>query len=127
MCDPIAIDWGPDGRLWVVDMGDYPLGGGETPESRGCIKYLEDTDGDGKYDQSHLFLDKLGFPTGVMPWRDGVLITCAPDILYARDTDGNGRADRVDVLYTGFGEGNPQHRVNALRWGARQLDLWSQR
>ena len=76
VCDPIAIDWGPDGRLWVVDMGDYPLGGGETPESRGCIKYLEDTDGDGKYDQSHLFLDKLGFPTGVMPWRDGVLITC---------------------------------------------------
>lgn len=121
VCDPIAIDWGPDGRLWVVDMGDYPLGPGETPESRGCVKYLTDTDGDGKYDQSQLFLDKLGFPTGVMPWRDGVLITCAPDILYARDTDGNGRVDRVDVLYTGFGEGNPQHRVNALRWG---LDNW---
>src|SRR5262249_47461557 len=24
--DPIAMAWGPDGRLWVVEMGDYPLG-----------------------------------------------------------------------------------------------------
>jgi len=24
--DPVAIDWGPDGRMWVVEMRDYPLG-----------------------------------------------------------------------------------------------------
>src|SRR5215510_15895535 len=23
---PVAFDWGPDGRLWVVEMRDYPLG-----------------------------------------------------------------------------------------------------
>ena len=44
-----------------------------------------------------------------------------PDIFYAEDTDGDGRADRREVLFTGFGEANPQHRVNGLRWG---LDNW---
>jgi putative membrane-bound dehydrogenase-like protein len=68
-----------------------------------------------------VFLDKLPFPTSVAPWRKGVLITCAPDILYAEDTDGDGKADRVEKLFTGFNEGNQQHRVNSLVWG---LDNW---
>lgn len=34
--DPIAIDWGPDGRLWVVDMGDYPTGGDGSEAAGGC-------------------------------------------------------------------------------------------
>ncbi|MCU0961178.1 MAG: c-type cytochrome [Pirellulaceae bacterium] len=121
VCDPIAIDWGPDGRLWVVEMGDYPTGGDGSDNSRGRIRYLQDTDGDGRYDQSQIFLDDLSFPTGVMPWRRGLLITCAPEIFYAEDTDADGRADRREVLYRGFVEGNPQHRVNGLRWG---LDGW---
>ena len=119
--DPIAIDWGADGRLWVVEMGDYPQGGDGSASSRGCVKYLEDQDGDGRYDRAQVFVDGLKFPLGVMPWRNGVLITCAPDILYAEDTDGDGTADRREVLYRGFVEGNPQHCVNGLRWG---LDNW---
>ena len=75
--DPIAIDWGADGRLWVVEMGDYPQGGDGSATLRGCIKCLEDKDGDGRYDRSEVFIDDLNFPTGVMPWRGGVLITCA--------------------------------------------------
>ncbi|MGI9457584.1 MAG: DUF7133 domain-containing protein, partial [Aeoliella sp.] len=69
--DPIAFDWGPDGRLWVVEMADYPLGV-EGQDNGGRIRCLEDTTGDGSYDKSTLFLDGLPFPTGVMPWRDGV-------------------------------------------------------
>ncbi len=119
--DPIAIDWGPDGRLWVVEMGDYPQGGSASSEAQGCIKFLEDTDQDGQYDRSTVFLNGLNFPTGIMVWQRGVLITCAPDILYAEDTDGDGRADRREVLYHGFVVANPQHQVNSLRWG---LDNW---
>ncbi len=119
--DPIAFDWGADGRLWVVEMGDYPLGLDGQGSPGGCVKILVDKDGDGRYDSAKLFLDGLGFPTGVMPWRDGVLISRAPDILYAEDTDGDGRADRVEVLFTGFVPGNPQHRVNGFDLG---LDGW---
>jgi putative membrane-bound dehydrogenase-like protein len=117
---PVAFDWGADGRLWVVEMRDYPLGMDNKGRPGGRVVCLEDTDGDGRYDRSSVFLDGLLFPTGVMTWDRGVLVTCAPDVLYAEDA-GGGRADRRRVLFTGFGEANPQHRVNGLRWG---LDNW---
>lgn len=115
--DPVAFDWSADGRLWVVEMADYPLG----VEGGGRVRVLEDTDGDGRYDASTVFLDGLSYPNGVMPWRDGVLISCAPDIRYAEDTDGDGRCDRVETLYTGLAEANPQHRINGFALG---LDGW---
>jgi len=115
--DPIAIAWGPDGRLWVVEMGDYPLGVDGQGAAGGRIKVLEDVDGDGRYDKATMFLEGLSFPTGLLPWRDGLLVTCAPDIFFAEDTDGDGRADRREVLFTGFPERNQQHRVNGLQWG----------
>ncbi|MBI2827001.1 MAG: c-type cytochrome [Planctomycetia bacterium] len=118
---PVAFDWGPDGRLWVVEMRDYPMGMDGQGKPGGRIKYLEDTDGDGRYDRATVFLEDLPFPSGVMVWRKGILYTAAPDIVYAEDTDGDGRADVKQVLFHGFGEGNQQHRVNGLRWG---LDNW---
>jgi putative membrane-bound dehydrogenase-like protein len=118
---PIAFAWGPDGKLWVVEMGDYPLGADGKGKPGGRVKYLEDTDGDGRYDKATVFLDGLSFPTSVLPWRKGVLVTCAPEVFYAEDTKGTGKADLRVPLYTGFAEGNPQHRVNTLAWG---LDNW---
>jgi putative membrane-bound dehydrogenase-like protein len=118
---PIAFAWGPDGKLWVVEMGDYPLGVDGKGKPGGKVKYLESSKGDGKYDKMTVFLDHLPFPTGVMPWGKGVLVTCAPDIFYAEATKGTGKADKKVVLYTGFKEGNQQHRVNSLVWG---LDNW---
>jgi putative membrane-bound dehydrogenase-like protein len=119
--DPIAFAWGPDGKLWVVEMGDYPLGVDGKGKPGGRVKILEDTKGTGRYDKATVFLDNLPFPTGVMPWRKGVLVTCAPEILYAEDTDGDGKADVVKKLYSGFVEGNQQHRANGLMWG---VDNW---
>jgi putative membrane-bound dehydrogenase-like protein len=120
--DPVAFAWGPDGKFWVVEMGDYPLGLDGRGKPGGRVKYLEDTDGDGKYDKATLFLDGVPFPTGVMPWRKGVLVTSAPDIFYAEDADGDGKAEKREVLFTGFVEGNQQHRLNGLVWG---LDNWA--
>lgn len=125
--DPVAFDWGPDGRLWVVEMRDYPNGitwrkeGDELGRPGGRIKVLRDQDGDGRYDTASVFLDEIPFPTGVKVWREGILVTAAPSIFYAEDRDGDERADVRIELYRGFGEGNQQHRVNGLRWG---LDNW---
>src|SRR4051794_6670194 len=119
--DPIAFDWSADGRLWVVEMGDYPLGSDGQGKHGGVVRTLEDVDGDGRYDKTTTFLDGLGFPTGLIPWRDGVIVACAPEIFYAVDVDGDGKADRREVLFTGFREGNQQHRVNGFDLG---LDGW---
>ncbi|HLX63381.1 MAG TPA: PVC-type heme-binding CxxCH protein [Planctomycetota bacterium] len=119
--DPIAFDWGPDGRLWVVEMSDYPLGVDGKGKPGGRVKCLESTKGDGKYDKCTTFLDNLNFPTGVTVWKKGVLVFSPPDLLYAEDTKGDGVADKREVLFTGFKEGNPQHRANGL---VRGLDNW---
>jgi putative membrane-bound dehydrogenase-like protein len=118
---PVAIDFGPDGKLYVAEMVDYPQGEKGKFEPGGRIRVLEDTDGDGIYDKSTVFLDNLPFPTGVTVWRKGILICAAPDILYAEDTNGDGKADVVKKLFSGFGTHNYQARVNSLTWA---LDGW---
>lgn len=119
--DPIDIAWGPDGRMWVVEMADYPNGLDDQGQPGGRVRFLTDDDRDGEYDRSTLFADGLNFPTSVLPWRDGVLVTAAPDILFLKDTDGDGKADLTEKRFVGFLEGNQQHRVNGLQWG---LDNW---
>jgi len=119
--DPAGFQWGADGRLWVVEIRDYPSGIDGKGKPGGVVKVLEDRDADGRYESATVFLDDIPFPTGVFPWKNGVLISAAPEILYAEDTDGDGRADKTEVLLTGFSPGNQQHRVNGFEWG---LDGW---
>lgn len=119
--DPVAMNWDEGGNLWVVEMRDYPLGIDGKGKPGGVIKKLQDRDGDGHYEDSTLFLEGVTYPTGVFPWRKGVLYTATPDIVYAEDTDGDGRAETREVLFTGFRPGNQQHLVNGFEWG---LDGW---
>jgi hypothetical protein len=56
-----------------------------------------------------------------MPWKDGVLVAAAPDIFYLVDSDGDHRADKRQVLLSGFNPFNPQLRVNGLLYG---IDNW---
>src|SRR5438132_460661 len=53
--DPISFAFAPDGKLWVVEMGDYPLGIDGKGKYGGKIKYLESTKGGGKYDKATIF------------------------------------------------------------------------
>jgi putative membrane-bound dehydrogenase-like protein len=109
--DPVAIAFDEDGRLWVAEMADYPLG-----PPAGRIRRLEDVDGDGRYDRSVLVAKEIATPTGVLPFRGGVLVTAAPDILFIKD-------GVRETVFSGFAEGNQQHRVNTLAW---TLDNWIQ-
>ena len=66
------------------------------------IRMLEDTNGDGVFDRSTIFADKLAFPQGVL-WHDGALyVTSAPSIWRLEDKDGDGRADSRVEIATGF-------------------------
>ena len=116
--DPVAFDWDEQGRLYVVEMADYPVA---ADGRRGRVRRLSDTDGDGVFDEAITFLDHLSYPTGIHCWRGGAIVSMAPDVVYAEDTDGDGVADLREAVMTGFSEGNQQHRVNGLRLG---LDGW---
>ena len=119
--DPVAFDWDTVGRLWVVEMADYPLGMDGKGKSGGRVRLLEDRDSDGRYEESKLFAEGLNFPNGILTWRDGVIVTAAPDVIFLRDKDGDGVVDEREVLLTGLSQGNQQLRANGLRWG---LDNW---
>lgn len=110
--DPVAMAFDADGRLWVVEMRDYPNGPapGTPPMSR--IKRLEDRDGDGRYETAGTFADQLLFATGVLPWQDGVIVTLAGEVAFFRDTNGDGQADQRETWFTGFTQENPQLRAN---------------
>ena len=124
--DPIAMAWGPDGRLWVVEMGDYPRGVDGKGGQGGVVRFLEDTDGDGRYDRSTVFLDELGFPTGVAPWRNGVLVTCAPTSLCRGHRRRRpGRQARGSLPRLSRGEPAASHERAEV--GSRRLALWRPR
>ncbi len=118
---PVAMAFDERGRLWVVEMRDYPHGPppGQPPESR--IKVLEDRDHDGRFETSQLFAEGLSFANGLIPWRGGVLVTAAPYIIGLWDDNGDSRADRREVLFEGFAALNPQLRVSHPCLG---LDGW---
>jgi putative membrane-bound dehydrogenase-like protein len=114
--DPVAIRFDEDGRLWVVEMRDYPNGPGPGQKPLSCIKLLEDTDGDGRYETARVFADRLLFATGVQPWHGGLIVTLSGKIVWMKDTDGDGRADLRETWFTGFAEENPQLRANHPRF-----------
>ena len=114
VADPVAVDEDENGRLYVVEMRGYPF-----PETKptGGVRLLDDRDGDGRYETSQPFLDGLSWPTSVVVYDGGVFIAAAPDILYAKDRDGDGIADVHKKVYTGFGTQNVQGLLNGLLWG----------
>ena len=123
--DPVALRFDETGRAWVVEMRDYPTPppGGFTAENppRGRVRVLEDTDGDGRFDAATTFADRLAFPTGVQPWRGGAFVTLAGRVSFFPDADRDGAADREEVWFTGFAEGNEQLRANRPTLGADGL------
>jgi putative membrane-bound dehydrogenase-like protein len=112
--NPVSACYDADGRLYVVEVCGYPYPE-KTPTGR--VARLEDRDGDGRFDSRTVFLDGLSWPTGVVPYDDGVFVAVAPDLLYAKDTSGDGVADVKKAMFTGFGTENVQGLFNGLLWG----------
>ncbi|MCI0747617.1 MAG: hypothetical protein L0Y58_19610 [Verrucomicrobia subdivision 3 bacterium] len=109
--DPVALCFDEDGRLFVVEMRDYSE---RRDERLGRIRVLEDSDNDGRFDISTVFAEELAWPTAVIAYGGGVFVAASPDILFLKDTDGDGQADERRVVFTGFGKGTERLNVQAL-------------
>ena len=116
--DPVAMEFDEFGRIYVVETPGYPL---DTETGGGTVKLLVDTDSDGLPDSVTVFADGLTMPTGIMRWKQGVIVTDAPNVLYFEDTDNDGIADIRRVVLSGFAFTNPQHTVSSPLYG---LDNW---
>jgi hypothetical protein len=117
LASPVAIDFDEDGRIYVAEFVDFNETNSKTPQSPGRVRLLEDTDGDGACDKSTIFLPDVRAATALCCYKGGVFVGAPPDILYAKDTDGDGKADVRRTVFTGFGyEPSGEHLLNSFRW-----------
>src|SRR5579863_6613025 len=80
---PVAAAFDENGRLFVVEMLDYPIYDRSGPP-RGRVRMLEDKEGRGRYRASSVYADGLLMAQGVMPWKGGILVTAAPNVIYLK-------------------------------------------
>jgi putative membrane-bound dehydrogenase-like protein len=118
---PIAMAWDEQGRLWVSVTVDYPNELQPEGQGRDKIVVCEDTDGDGVCDKVTTFADRLSIPTSLLPYAGGVIVHQAPHTLFLKDTDGDGKADVRQVLFTGWATNDTHAGPSNLRYG---FDNW---
>lgn len=113
LVNPVQMGWDTRGRLWVAVWPGYPE---QTPTSTVGDKLLvlEDTNNDGRADKCTAFLDNLNSPTGFQIWNDGVLVMQAPDLWFVRDTDGDGKGDKKEIVLSGMDSADTHHTTNAM-------------
>ncbi len=122
--DPIALQFGPDGKLWVLEMRGYmPNVDGKGEDAPvGVVATLTDKDGDGRYDTRVEFATKLVMPRALALVGDGVLVAEPPRLWFFRDTNGDGVADAKTEVAGDYGNTtNPEHNANGLLWA---MDNW---
>lgn len=88
---PAKLDYEVDKATFAANRRVLTGGRCSGDDAPATMQLSTDTNGNSRYDTATIFLDKIAFPTGVYPWRDGVIISAAPDILFARDTIGVAR------------------------------------
>jgi putative membrane-bound dehydrogenase-like protein len=147
--EPSGTCWDERGRLFVCELHGYNLEGqfdidalnqtgqldrevrriqaderaktAALAETFGTIKLLVDTNADGLMDQARVFADRLPPAYGICPANGGIIVACAPDILFLADRDDDGVAEIRQTLFSGFATGPLERGINQPQWG---LDGW---
>ncbi|MCP5539392.1 MAG: c-type cytochrome [Akkermansiaceae bacterium] len=121
--NPTNLDVDKDGRIWVAEGVRYRRQHDQQPEGDRIV-VLEDTDGDGKADESHTFVQEpdLVAPLGVAVIGKQVVVSQPPDLIVYTDNDGDrvfdaSKGDTREVLLTGFSGKNHDHSLHSVTVG----------
>jgi mono/diheme cytochrome c family protein/glucose/arabinose dehydrogenase len=118
--EPVAMDWDPQGRLWVVEMPGYmpDVASWDEHNPIGRVVVLEDLDGDGRMDKRTVFADGLKLARSVKVLDRGVLVGEPPNAWLMHDTDGDLRMDTKELVTDRYGlfEMNPEDNANGFYW-----------
>jgi len=117
--DPVSMEFDEQGNAYVVGMLDAYKP--DSAKGKGSIVMLRDKNGDGRADTSIIFADHIREASSILPWDGGLLIAAAPNIMFYKDTTGDGHADVKEILFTGFFNKNEEAQISNLRFG---VDNW---
>jgi putative membrane-bound dehydrogenase-like protein len=143
--EPSGVCWDDKGRCFVSELHGYNLEGqydldelnktgrldmevrrihaSEASKKKaeagtyGTVKLLRDTDGDGVMDKALVWADRLPPCYGLVAANGGILVACAPHIVFLKDADGDDMPEVNEKLFTGFGTGMLERGVNAPTHG----------
>jgi putative membrane-bound dehydrogenase-like protein len=117
---PAALAFDERGRLFVAEMRDYPDRRERSPHL-GQVRMLEDMDENGVFQTSTVYADNLPWPSAVACYAGGIFVAATPQVFYLKDSEDNGIADIVKVVFSGFGarpySPNPKALLNNFNWG----------
>ena len=108
---PISVSFDDAGRLWSMTATEYPVDGNDSPAQaealwkrggKDRVVVIDEPLGESPR-EVRTYADGLAMPMGLLPWKNGVILGHGPNILSLTDTDGDGRADRREILVSGFG------------------------
>ena len=121
--DPIMLSFDEDGRAYVLEMRTFMLDIDRANERDPIcrISRLEDTNGDGKFDKATVYVDGLILPRAIAATAGGVMYVSDYKLYFARDTDGDGKADKIELIDDQYGGGNVEHAPNTM---FRAMDNW---
>ena len=114
LANPAQISFDNKGRLWVATLPSYPHYKPGDPKPDDKIIILEDTDNDGKADKETVFADKLHLPIGFEFTPEGVYVSQGTNLKLYTDTDGDDKADKVEIVLSGFDDHDTHHAISAF-------------
>jgi len=129
--NPTNMDIDAAGRIWVAEGVNYRKHAGRR-EGGDRIVVLEDTDGDGKADKSHTFVQEKGLiaPLGVAVFDNVIVVSQPPDLIVYTDVDRDQKfdpaVDKREVLLSGFNGQNHDHSLHSVIGGPDGLWYFSQ-
>ena len=111
---PMNMAFDARGRLWITQSREYPFPvlPVEKP-GRDKILVLEDFDPKGRAQKVSTFAEGLNIPIGLYPYKNGVIAFSIPKVHFLQDTDGDGKADKDDILLDGFGYQKDTHGLTS--------------
>ena len=119
--NPVAMSFDERGRLWIVELYEYPYEKpkNETRKGRDRVICLEDPDGIGHATKRTVVVEGLWLATAITYGNGGIYVGQAPDVYFypITETPEGPKAGTRKTILTGFGLDDKHELLNSFCWG----------